>query len=132
MDSQYFAYGQYKDASKIAATSITNYASISHRVMGAVDIAEETNGLCINDGSSIFCIKSNNMKNTKKQLTEYFGESHCKDKDVDNGSYYRCYSSNFSCKIYSDGKLNCHDYSNDEYCSAYTNGRLNCYTVSKS
>lgn len=98
--------------------------------MGAVNIAEETNGLCINDGSSIFCIKSNNMKNTKKQLTEYFGESNC--KDMDNGSYYRCYSSNFSCKIYSDGKLNCHDYSNDEYCSAYTNGRLNCYTVSKS
>lgn len=51
---------------------------------------------------------------------------------IDNGSYYRCHSSNFSCKIYSDGKLNCHDYSNDEYCSAYTNGRLNCYTVSKS
>lgn len=129
---KYFAYGQYKNASKTVAASTTNYASIGHRVMGAVDIAEETNGLCINDGGSIFCIKSNNMKNTKKQLTEYFGESHCKDKDVDNDSYYRCHSSNFSCRIYSDGKLTCHDYSNDEYCNAYTNGKLSCYTVSKS
>ena len=107
---KYFAYGKYKDASKIVTASTTNYASIGHRVMGAVDIAEETNGLCINDGGSIFCIKSNNMKNTKKQLTEYFGESNC--QDVDNGSYYRCHSSNFSCRIYGDGKLNCHDYSN--------------------
>ena len=124
---KYFAYGQYKNASKTVAASTTNYASIGHRVMGAVDIAEETNGLCVNDGSSIFCIKSNNMKNTKKQLAEYFGESNCQEED--KGSYYRCYSSNFSCRIYSDGKLTCHDYSNDEYCNAYTNGRLNCYTV---
>ena len=126
---KYFAYGQYKDASKIVTVSTTNYASISHRVMGAVDIAEETNGLCINNGGSILC-KSNNMKNTKKQLAEYFGESNC--KDVDNGSYYRCYSSNFSCRSYSDGKLTCHDYANSKYCSAYTNDKLNYYTVSKS
>lgn len=32
---KYFAYGQYKDASKIVTASITNYASISHRVRGS-------------------------------------------------------------------------------------------------
>ena len=113
----YFAYGTP------TTSSATDYTTLGKKVFAALD-ANDTKGVCIND-NGLFCIKMNDLDNTKESLKKHFGEDNC---GYPSSSFnFTCTSDAFYCNANPDGGVNCSDNSMIEYCAVYPDGSVHCY-----
>ena len=110
----YYAFGTPTTA------SATDYTTLGKNVFVGLG-TDNTKGVCIND-NGLFCIKSNDLDNSKEALKNHFGESACGD----SGSYFYCSSDAFSCSVFPDGYVSCDDNSAPEYCSVDSSGAVIC------
>ncbi len=110
----YYAFGTPTTASS------TDYTTVGKNVFVRLG-SDDSKAVCIND-NGLFCIKPNDLDNSKELLKNHFGESKCGDA----GSYFYCDSAAFSCNAYSYGDVICHDSSSHEFCSVNSDGAVDC------
>ena len=110
----YYAYG------KPTTSSATDYTTLGKNVFVGLG-TDNTKGVCIND-NGLFCIKPNDLDNSKEALKNHFGESACSDF----GSRFRCNSDAFRCDAYSIGNVDCYDSSTNDNCYVYSSGAVDC------
>ncbi len=110
----YYAFGTPTTA------SATDYTTLGKNVFVRLG-ADDSKAVCIND-NGLFCIKPNDLDNSKEALKNHFGESACSD----DGSSFFCNSGSFYCYAYSYGSVDCGDNSTNEYCSVDSSGPVSC------
>ena len=110
----YYAYGTP------TTSSATDYTTLGKNVFVRLG-TDNTKGVCIND-NGLFCIKPNDLDNSKEALKNHFGESACSDF----GSRFRCNSDAFRCDAYSIGNVDCYDSSTNDNCYVYSSGAVDC------
>ena len=110
----YYAFGTP------TTSSATDYTTLGKNVFAALD-TNNTKGVCIND-NGLFCIKPNDLDNSKEALKNHFGESAC---DADD-SNFSCHSARLYCDAYSYGYVSCYDISANESCSVNSDGTVAC------
>ena len=110
----YFEFGTPTTA------SATDYTTLGKNVFAALD-TNNIKGVCIND-NGLFCIKPNDLDNSKEALKNHFGKSACSG----SGSIFHCDSYTFICDANSNGDVYCIDYSSSEKCSVYSSGTVVC------
>ncbi len=111
----YFEYGTPTSA------SATDYTTLGKNVFVGLD-SNNTKGLCIND-NGLFCIKSSDSGNSVLALKNHFGENNCSYSD----SVFVCHHDTITCRVTSDGIVNCFDDSTHEYCNVNSDGSVTCY-----
>ena len=111
----YYAFGTPTTA------STTDYPTLGKNVFVRLG-TDDSKAVCIND-NGLFCIKQNDLDNSKEALKNHFGESACGA----DGSYFRCDSDAFSCSAHSNGIVNCCDYSTREICKVLSSGAVDCF-----
>ena len=110
----YYAYGTPTTA------SATDYTTLGKNVFVRLG-TDNSKAVCIND-HGLFCIKPNDLDNSKEALKNHFGESAC----TDHGSYFDCYADSFGCVAGSSGDVDCYASSTDEGCNVSSDGAANC------
>ena len=110
----YYAYGTPTTA------SATDYTTLGKNVFVRLG-ADDSKAVCIND-NWLFCIKPNDLDNSKEALKNHFGESACSDI----GSDFLCSSAAFYCNANSNCDVNCLDSSTNEACGVNPSGGVNC------
>ena len=110
----YYAFGTPTTA------SATDYRTLGKNVFVRLG-ANDSKAVCIND-NGLFCIKANDLDNSKEALKKHFGESACND----NGSYFSCSSATFDCRADSKGGVYCSDRSARESCLVKYSGAVSC------
>ena len=110
----YYAFGTPTTA------SATDYTTLGKNVFVRLG-SDDSKAVCIND-NGLFCIKPNDLDNSKEALKNHFGESKCSD----NGSTFYCDSDAFPCDADSDGNVTCYDYSTPERCTVSSDGTAYC------
>ena len=80
-------------------------------------------GICINRNNIFQCFKINNYDVEKAHIQQVFSDGSC----TVNSSGVDCNASDFYCRIYSDGFVNCYDNSASSYCSVYADSSVECY-----
>ena len=110
----YYAFGTPTTA------SATDYTTLGKNVFVRLG-ADDSKAVCIND-NGLFCIKPNDYDNSVLALKNHFGESACSG----NGSSFRCSSAAFRCYAYSAGAVYCSGSSPSESCRVYSDGAVNC------
>ena len=93
----YYAFGTPTTA------SATDYTTLGKNVFVRLG-TDDSRAVCIND-NGLFCIKQNDLDNSKEALKNHFGESNCSDKD----SYFYCASDAFYCTAALSGDVKCND-----------------------
>ena len=111
----YYAFGTPTTA------SATDYTTLGKNVFVRLG-TDDSKAVCIND-NGLFCIKQNDLDNSKEALKNHFGESACGA----DGSNFRCDSDAFSCSAHSNGIVNCCDYSTREICKVLSSGAVDCF-----
>ena len=111
----YYAFGTPTTA------SATDYTTLGKNVFVRLG-ADDSKAVCIND-NGLFCIKQNDLDNSKEALKNHFGESACGV----HGSYFNCHSDAFGCTAGSNGTVYCDDYSTSESCSVSSAGAVDCH-----
>ena len=111
----YYAFGTPTTA------STTDYPTLGKNVFVRLG-TDDSKAVCIND-NGLFCIKQNDLDNSKEALKNHFGESACGA----DGSSFRCDSDAFSCSAHSNGIVNCCDYSTREICKVLSSGAVDCF-----
>ena len=111
----YYAFGTPTTA------SATDYTTLGKNVFVRLG-TDDSKAVCIND-NGLFCIKQNDLDNSKEALKNHFGESACGA----DGSSFRCDSDAFSCSAHSNGIVNCCDYSTREICNVLSSGAVDCF-----
>ena len=111
----YYAFGTPTTA------SATDYTTLGKNVFVRLG-SDDSKAVCIND-NGLFCIKANDIDNSKEALKNHFGESACR---VDSSESY-CYSDAFRCTADSRGSVNCLDDSISEYCGVGYDGTVACH-----
>ena len=111
----YYAFGTPTTA------SATDYTTLGKNVFVRLG-TDDSKAVCIND-NGLFCIKQNDLDNSKEALKNHFGESACGA----DGSSFRCDSDAFSCSARSNGIVNCCDYSTREICKVLSSGAVDCF-----
>ena len=112
---KYFAFGTPTTA------SATDYTTLGKNVFVRLG-TDDSKAVCIND-NGLFCIKQNDLDNSKEALKNHFRESACGA----DGSSFRCDSDAFSCSAHSNGIVNCCDYSTREICNVLSSGAVDCF-----
>ena len=110
----YYAFGTPTTA------SATDYTTLGKNVFVRLG-SDDSKAVCIND-NGLFCIKPNDLDNSKEALKNHFGESKCSGP----GSAFRCISDAFSCYAYSYGDVSCSDNSASEHCDVRSDGSIAC------
>ena len=111
----YYAFGTPTTA------SATDYTTLGKNVFVRLG-SDDSKAVCIND-NGLFCIKPNDLDNSKEALKNHFGESACSDA----GSAFYCRSDAFSCIVRSAGAVTCDDSSTNEGCDVSSVGTVDCY-----
>ena len=111
----YYAFGTPTTA------SATDYTTLGKNVFVRLG-TDDSKAVCIND-NGLFCIKQNDLDNSKEALKNHFRESACGA----DGSSFRCDSDAFSCSAHSNGIVNCCDYSTREICNVLSSGAVDCF-----
>ena len=111
----YYAFGTPTTA------SATDYTTLGKNVFVRLG-TDDSKAVGIND-NGLFCIKQNDLDNSKEALKNHFGESACGA----DGSSFRCDSDAFSCSAHSNGIVNCCDYSTREICKVLSSGAVDCF-----
>ena len=111
----YYAFGTPTTA------SATDYTTLGKKVFAALD-TNNTKGVCIND-NGLFCIKPNDLDNSKEALKNHFGELTCSG----NSSSLTCDSDTFKCVVSSNGGADCVDYVTMESCHVGSDGYVDCH-----
>ena len=111
----YYAFGTPTTA------SATDYTTLGKKVFAALD-TNNTKGVCIND-NGLFCIKPNDLDNSKEALKNHFGELTCSG----NSSSLTCESDTFTCVAGSKGSVDCVDYVTMESCHVDSDGDVDCH-----
>ena len=93
----YYAFGTPTTA------SATDYTTLGKNVFVRLGY-DDSKAVCIND-NGLFCIKPNDLDNSKEALKNHFGEAACSDKD----SYFYCDSDAFYCTAALSGDVKCND-----------------------
>ena len=93
----YYAFGTPTTA------SATDYTTLGKNVFVRLG-SDDSKAVCIND-NGLFCIKPNDLDNSKEALKNHFGEAACSDKD----SYFYCDSDAFYCTAALSGDVKCND-----------------------
>ena len=110
----YYAFGTPTTA------SATDYTTLGKNVFVRLG-ADDSKAVCIND-NGLFCIKQNDLDNSKEALKNHFGESAC---GVHGFEFY-CHSDAFFCTVYEMGNVDCFDRSTNESCSVDSGGSVSC------
>ena len=110
----YYAFGTPTTA------STTDYTTLGKNVFVRLG-SDDSKAVCIND-NGLFCIKPNDLDNSKEALKNHFGESTCSV----TGSYFRCGSDTFHCDATSNGNVNCNGNSTNENCNVNSSGTVEC------
>ena len=110
----YYAFGTPTTA------SATDYTTLGKNVFVRLG-SDDSKAVCIND-NGLFCIKPNDLDNSKEALKNHFGESACSA----SGSDFSCFSDAFGCIASLNGGVDCLDYSTNEYCSVSSGGTVYC------
>ena len=120
----YYAFISYDECTANGyPTTTTDYTTIGKNVFVRDDTPEEpTRELCIVRNGELHCFQNNNWEVEQNHIQEVFSDISC---DV-GSSDVRCYASNFSCSVYSDGYVLCSDYSTSESCSVRASGVVDC------
>ena len=100
--------------------SATDYATLGKNVFVRLG-TDGSKAVCIND-NGLFCIKPNDLDNSKEMLKNHFGESICND----SSSSFHCNSDAFGCSAYPDGDVDCADLSAMKHCTVKSNGLVAC------
>lgn len=80
-------------------------------------------GVCAKIGGTQHCFRSNNWIAEKQHLIDVFGSSNCSV----SSSRVDCGASDFSCYVYSNGRVDCFDRGTDAAnCSVYGGGTVYC------
>ena len=111
----YYAFGTPTTA------SATDYTTLGKNVFVRLG-SDDSKAVCIND-NGLFCIKPNDLDNSKEALKNHFGESKCSG----NGSNFSCSFAAFHCLASSNGGVTCGDYSANESCAVYSDGTVDCH-----
>ena len=111
----YYAFGTPTTA------SATDYTTLGKNVFAALD-TNNTKGVCIND-NGLFCMKPNDLDNSKEALKNHFGESKCSL----TSSRFLCSSDAFTCDATSSGIVSCTDSSTNENCYVNSVGSVVCH-----
>ena len=109
----YYAFGTP------TTSSTTDYTTLDEKVFTRLG-SDGSTVACARD-EKLFCIKPNDVENTKILLKEHFGESSCNDI----GSEYYCGSGNFVCSV-SESSVYCYDSVSSKICNAYADGSFSC------
>ena len=80
-------------------------------------------GVCISRSKKVYCFKTNNWDVEKNHIQQVFSDISC---DVAS-SLVNCNASDFSCRVDSDGYVNCKDNSDISRCYVYASGSVYCY-----
>ena len=110
----YYAFGTP------TTSSATDYTTLGKNVFVRLG-SDDSKGVCIND-NGLFCIKPNDLDNSKEALKNHFGESACSD----SGSNFNCNSDAFNCNAPTNGAVNCSDRSASEGCAVDSDGTVYC------
>ena len=110
----YYAFGTPTTA------SATDYTTLGKNVFVRLG-SDDSKAVCIND-NGLFCIKANDIDNSKEALKNHFGESACSG----GASNFYCNSDVFDCFADSDGYVYCSDSSTIERCDVYSDGHVSC------
>ena len=110
----YYAFGTPTTA------SATDYTTVGKNVFVRLG-ADDSKAVCIND-NGLFCIKQNDLDNSKEALKNHFGESAC---GVHGFEFY-CNSDTFYCTVYEMGNVDCTDNSTHDICHVNSAGTVNC------
>ena len=110
----YYAFGTPTTASS------TDYTTLGKNVFVRLGV-DNSKAVCIND-NGLFCIKPNDLDNSKAALKNHFGESKCSD----NSSSFYCSSDAFRCDANSYGNVICTDRSANESCFVDSDGSGDC------
>ena len=109
----YYAFGTP------TTSSATDYTTLGKNVFVRLG-SNDLKAVCIND-NGLFCIKANDIDNSKEALKNHFGESNCHIY----GAVFRCTSDDFECYVDSHSTVSCTDSSNDQ-CYVSSSGSVNC------
>ena len=110
----YFAYGEP------TASSTTDYTTLGKKVFVAKNGDQKS--VCIIRNSRLHCFDNNNYAIEKEHMQQVFSDISC----IVNSSYVHCNASDFTCRVDSNGDLNCLDRGTSEYCNVTTNGLVYC------
>ena len=88
-------------------------------------ILASKNGICIKRNNKVSCFKIDNWSVEKDHIQQVFSDISC---TVDS-SYVRCYASDFDCRVFSYGNVNCIDQSDNSDCLVNSDGSVNCGKV---
>ena len=110
----YYAFGTPTTA------SATDYTTLGKNVFVRLG-SDDSKAVCIND-NGLFCIKPNDLDNSKEALKNHFGESKCSGYSA----FFICRSDAFNCNADSNGNVNCSDSSADEGCGVGSDGSVAC------
>ena len=80
-------------------------------------------GICINRNNIFQCFKINNYDIEKDHIRQVFSDGSC----TVNSSGVDCNASDFYCRVYSNGFVNCYDNLASSYCSVYADSSVECY-----
>ena len=110
----YYAYGTPTTA------SATDYTTLGKNVFVRLG-TDNSKAVCIND-NGLFCIKPNDLDNSKEALKNHFGESAC----TVYGSTFFCNGDAFNCSAVLNGSVVCDGTSASEDCSVSSDGTVSC------
>ena len=110
----YYAFGTP------TTSSATDYTTLGKNVFVRLG-SDDSKAVCIND-NGLFCIKPNDLDNSKEALKNHFGESACGD----SGSYFHCRSDAFNCAALLNGNVYCTIDSTTERCTVRSSGSVDC------
>lgn len=127
---KYYAYGQYKGWCSSSDTNCNSYADFpttsttppSGKNVYAVKYEDGQYGVCIQRNGKEHCFRGRNYKAEAKHVQEVFSDISCRVYS----SYVACLASDFTCGVYSNGRVDCYDSGTSGTCYVYSGGSVNC------
>ena len=128
---QYYAFGQYKGWCSSTDTNCNSYADFpttsttppSGKNVYAAKYADGQYGVCIKRNGKEHCFRGRNYIAEAKHVQEVFSDISCRMYS----SYVRCgAASDFSCLVYSSGRVYCYDFGAGSRCNVDSDGTVDC------
>ena len=128
---KYYAFGQYKGWCTSTDTNCNSYADFpttattppSGKNVYAAKYADGQYGVCIKRNGKEHCFRGRNYIAEAKHVQEVFSDISCRMYS----SYVRCgAASDFSCLVYSSGRVYCYDFGAGSRCNVDSDGTVDC------
>ena len=113
-NGMYFAYGNP------TTSSTQDFTTLSQKIFVGLDATTSQKSVCVVRNGSLYCFKNNNVAYEQTHIQQVFSDISC----VVDSSDVTCQGTDFTCAIYSNGRVGCSDNSNHSFINLYSDNSV--------